>query len=123
VWTIGWGETEGVKEGDEWTQDQADARLRERIAEFAKGVAEAAQPVEPHQLDALTSFAYNVGLGRFLGSTLLAKHLRPQPLEAAPEFLRWVKAGGRKLYGLERRRRSEAVRYLGGSWELVRSVY
>lgn len=25
IWTIGWGETLGVKEGDIWTQDQADS--------------------------------------------------------------------------------------------------
>jgi len=33
-WTIGYGETRGVKEGDVWTLDQAETRLRARVAGY-----------------------------------------------------------------------------------------
>ena len=65
------------------------------------------------QLAAMTSFAYNLGVPRLMGSTLLAKHRAGDFLAAAREFLRWTRAGGRVLPGLVKRRTVESNIYLG----------
>jgi lysozyme len=64
------------------------------------------------QLDALTSFAFNLGIGRLKGSTLL-KVIREGGSKTAitREFKRWVYAGGKRLRGLELRREWEAKRF------------
>ena len=64
------------------------------------------------QFDALVSFAYNVGTGAFIKSTLLKKakvnNADPSILD---EFLRWNKAAGKVMNGLTNRRREEANLY------------
>lgn len=65
-------------------------------------------------LDALVSFAFNVGTHAFEISTLRRKLNREEYLDAADEFLRWVYAGGRKLRGLVRRREAERALFLEG---------
>ncbi|CAK0768518.1 lysozyme [Gammaproteobacteria bacterium] len=56
------------------------------------------------QFDALVSFVFNVGVGSFRGSTLLRKLNAGDVAEAAGEFGRWNKAGGKVVEGLVRRR-------------------
>ena len=60
---------------------------------------------------ALTSFAFNVGLGNLQASTLRAKHNRGDFEGAAEEFLKWNKAGGKVLRGLDNRRKDEKALY------------
>jgi GH24 family phage-related lysozyme (muramidase) len=61
-----------------------------------------------HQLDALTSWTYNLGVGNLSSSTLLKK-LNTGDYESVPsEMVRWNKAGGKVLAGLTRRREAEA---------------
>lgn len=69
-------------------------------------------PLNQNQADALISFAYNVGVGAFMSSTLL-KRINGKDGEKAIryEFSRWVKADGQTLPGLVRRRRAEADLY------------
>lgn len=69
-------------------------------------------PLNQNKADALISFAYNVGVGAFMSSTLL-KQINAKAGEKAIryEFSRWVKAGGQTLPGLVRRRRAEADLY------------
>ena len=64
------------------------------------------------QLDALVSFAFNLGITRLRNSTLL-KLIREGARKNAikQEFKRWVYARGRKLHGLELRREWEAKRF------------
>ena len=57
--------------------------------------------------DALVSFAFNVGLGSLQKSTLRMKYNRGEYTEAADEFLKWAKAGGKVLKGLLNRREDE----------------
>jgi lysozyme len=66
-------------------------------------------PLEPHQFDALVSFAYNCGEGNLGKSTLLEKVNGGDFAGAAKEFARWNKGGGKVLAGLTRRRASEAL--------------
>lgn len=114
VWTIAYGRTTKVKSGDTCTQAQADAWLIEEYDHFEKGVlAMLKVETNANMLGALTSFAYNLGLGALKGSTLLRKHNAGDHDGAAKEFLKWNKAGGRVLNGLVRRREAESALYAG----------
>ena len=70
-------------------------------------------PLDDGRFDALTSFTFNLGSGALQRSTLRRKVNREDHGAVPPEFLRWVWAGGRKLRGLQRRRRAEAQSYAG----------
>ena len=114
VWTIGWGSTGiGVSKGVTWTQAEADERYKKDIGVFKTGVKKLVTvPINNNQLEALTSFAYNLGLGALKGSTLL-KYLNAGNYQAAAnQFLRWDKAGGKVLSGLTRRRTAERNLFL-----------
>lgn len=68
--------------------------------------------INQNQYDALVSFTYNLGGGALASSTLLKKvNANPCDPSIENEFLRWVKAGGKVLKGLERRRQSESDLY------------
>jgi GH24 family phage-related lysozyme (muramidase) len=60
------------------------------------------------------SFSYNCGLGSLQSSTLRMKYNRGDYDGAADEFLKWNKAGGKVLRGLERRREAERALFLSG---------
>lgn len=116
VWTIGWGHTKGVKQGDTCTQAQADAWLAEDVAEVEQGVRLLVKvPLTQGQFDALVSFAFNCGLdidvdtiAEGLGdSTLLRKLNAGDYIGAALEFQKWDKSSGMTLRGLTRRRLAE----------------
>ena len=64
------------------------------------------------QFDALTSFAFNLGLGGVQRSTLRAKVLRGEIEEAADEFLKFTRGGGKILPGLVKRRNDERALFL-----------
>jgi lysozyme len=64
------------------------------------------------QFDALVSFAYNVGTGAFIKSTLLKKaKVNPADPSILDEFQKWVRGGGKVLPGLVTRRKEEANLY------------
>ncbi|WP_457666928.1 lysozyme [Thiolapillus sp.] len=66
------------------------------------------------QYAALCDFVYNVGSGNFRRSTLL-KVLNGSQFEQVPfQLLRWVKAGGKELPGLKKRREQEIVLFFDG---------
>ena len=110
VWTIGWGSTgPDVSEGSKWTQQQADARLEADLDKFMAGVLRYSPVLNdhPNRLAAVTSFAYNLGLGNYQKSTL-RKHIDAKQWDdAAKEFPKWNRAGGKVLAGLTRRREAE----------------
>ena len=114
VWTIGWGSTGiGISKGVTWTQAEADERYKKDMGVFKTGVKKLVTvPINNNQIEALTSFAYNLGLGALKGSTLL-KYLNAGNYQAAAnQFLRWDKAGGKVLSGLTRRRTAERNLFL-----------
>ncbi len=115
VWTIGWGETLGVKEGDVWTQDQADAVLRQRVGQFLLATLKRCPQLHlepPERLAACVSLAYNIGAGAFAASSVARHTTRRDYQHAADSFLLWNKAGGRVLCGLTFRRQAERLKYL-----------
>lgn len=113
-WTIGFGHTRGVREGDACTPLQADAWLHEDVASAERGVVglTADLGLSQCQFDALVSFAFNVGIEALASSTLLRLLRAGQTNGAGDAFLKWVKAGGVELPGLVRRRDRERALFL-----------
>jgi lysozyme len=115
VWTIGFGHTRGVKEGQTITEAGAERLLEDDLSGFEKGVEAAVTvPLTDNQFAALVSFAFNLGLGSLRSSTLLKKLNAGKYLEAADEMLRWNRAGGVVLRGLTKRRAMERALFLKG---------
>jgi lysozyme len=94
---------------------EVDAILAQDLGRFERGVARLCPAALGHQgrFDALVSFAFNVGLGNLQRSGLRMKTNRGEFEDAADEFLKWTKAGGRVLPGLVKRRNDERALYLG----------
>lgn len=113
VWTIGYGHTAGVKEGDIISKKQAEELLKQDLKQFETYVNNLVTvELNQYQFDALVSFCYNIGPGNLKSSTLL-KLLNKWDYEgAAEQFDRWVKAGDKKLAGLVRRRAAEKELFL-----------
>ena len=120
VWTIGYGHTAGVSEGDVCTQEDADRMLAEDLEEFEGYVKEAVDvSLEQHNFDALVAWTYNLGPGSLQSSTML-KRLNEENFDEVPsEMRRWNKSGGQVLDGLVRRREAEALLFQGMPWENV----
>lgn len=114
IWTIGYGWTHGVKEGDEWNQEMADRMLVEGIKPFETAVnhAIAVAKTTQAQFDAMVSLCYNVGPANFQKSSVVRYHRDGNHAKAAESFLLWNKGGGRVLSGLVRRREAEKRLYL-----------
>lgn len=112
VWTIGYGHTKDVKEGDIITKVQAEDFLSQDLEAFEKGLRRMLiVQLNTNQFSALISFAFNVGLGNLQRSTLLRK-VNTKASDAAEAFLPWNKAGGKVLKGLTERRKAERELYL-----------
>lgn len=96
---------------------EVDALLAQDLAKFERGVARLCPGSVNHQgqFDALVSFAFNVGLGNLQRSGLRMKTNRGEFEDAAEEFMKWTKAGGRVLPGLVKRRKDERAMYLYGA--------
>lgn len=113
VWTIGYGHTAGVKEGQTITQAQAEEFLKQDLKRFETYVKNLVTvKLNQYQFDALVSFCYNVGPGNLKTSTLLKLLNKGDYEGAAEQFERWVKAGDKKLAGLVRRRVAEKELFL-----------
>ena len=112
VLTIGYGHTRGVREGDRISAYWAKELLREDVEEVAQDVLSLGVARTEGQLDALTSFAFNVGFGRLCRSTLLKTiRRRGSRNQIRRQFKRWVYADGKRLRGLEKRREWETKRF------------
>lgn len=112
VWTIGYGHTKGVKQGDVITPAQATAYLQADLADAEKAVNSQNLKISQNQYDALVSFTFNVGTGNFLKSTLLKKvKINPDETSIRSEFAKWKYGSGKVLPGLVRRREAEANLY------------
>lgn len=111
-WTIGYGHTgPDVSPGQTITQAEAEALLDADLGRFESAVAAATPEAGDNQFAAMVSLAFNIGAGALRKSTLLKLHNAGDFAGAKAEFTRWVYASGKKLYGLERRRRAEADLY------------
>jgi lysozyme len=126
IWTIGWGHA--IWDGNDFlrgannkrraaalypggiTLPQAEALLRADLLDSCRDVQTVVtQPISDNQFAALTSFAYNCGIGNLNKSTLLRLVNAGDFSGAAAEFGKWNKAAGKVLPGLTKRRAAEAA--------------
>jgi len=117
VWTIGYGHTRGVSEGDTCTKDDAEKILIDDLVEFEGYVNDLVDTeLTQNQFDALVAWTFNLGPTNLKSSTLLTR-LNSGDLNDVPHQLkRWNKASGKVLDGLVRRREAEALLWLNEEW-------
>ena len=119
VWTIGWGTTifpsgSPVQRGMKISKEGAQMYFDHDIQMFENAINLAIEvPIDQNHFDALVSFVYNIGVPKFLKSTLRRKLNKGDYNGASLEFLRWNKARNPDtgklvvLRGLTKRRMKE----------------
>lgn len=102
--TIGYGHTKGVKMGQTITQAEADKMLLDDIDIYYKNVMkyDSVYHWNQNQIDALTSFAFNIG-----SIDQLCQNGKRTIDEIESHITAYNKAGGKVLEGLTRRRKAE----------------
>lgn len=112
VWTIGYGHTRGVNNGDVITKEQGERFLIRDLQTAEREVNSHGLIINQNQFDALVSFVFNVGVGNFSRSTLLRKlKVNTNDSTISYEFSRWKNGGGKVLPGLVKRRKEESELY------------
>ena len=121
--TIGYGNTMHLN-GERVTMDdpeidkkEAEKMLLDTVKFVEKEVKNVVDhKLKPHQMAALISFTYNVGIGAFSNSTLLSWiDSNPNYNRIPEQFRRWNRGGGKVLKGLIRRREAEIELWNGTS--------
>ena len=108
VWTIGYGHTKNVKEGDRICEDQANCFLMQDLYSVERAIVRLVKvKINQNQFDALCSLIFNIGISAFNKSTLLAKLNKDDYVGAAEQFRRWNKVNNVVMAGLVRRRQAE----------------
>ena len=115
--TVGYGHVvllgEDFSEG--LTEAQATALLAKDVQLVERQVLGLTPASRRHldqgQFDALVSFTFNLGAGAYQRSTLRQCVLAGHDDLVPDQLMRWVRAGGRTLAGLVRRRQAEAMLY------------
>ena len=108
VWTIGYGHTKNVKEGDRICEDQANCFLMQDLYSVERAIIRLVKvKINQNQFDALCSLIFNIGISAFNKSTLLAKLNKEDYVGAAEQFRRWNKVNNVVMAGLVRRRQAE----------------
>jgi lysozyme len=115
--TLGYGHTRAAREGGVVTPEDAEALLYYDLSEVAEKVdAWTFAPLNQNQFEALTAFAFNIGLQNFRCSTVLKRLNEGHYLEAAAALELWRKADfeGEELVidALVRRRAAEKAHFL-----------
>lgn len=106
--TIGYGYARGVQLGDEWSLEQAGDMLAKVVgADMDAVMALVRVPINQHQLAALTSFVYNLGVGSLARSGLLRFLNLRQYEKASEQFLLWNHIGMYVSSALTQRRERE----------------
>ena len=116
-WTIGYGHTLTAREGAEVSEQDAEALLIYDLIAVAHSVNEwVYTPLTQNQFDALTAFAFNIGLDSFRGSSVLRRLNEGALIQAACAMELWRKAEfeGEKIVvdALVRRRSAEKTLFL-----------
>lgn len=108
IWTIGWGHTKDVYEGMTITQEEADSLFLEDVQVYADAVNNYVSKFNfnQNQFDALTSFAYNCGIGS-LNSICSLNSIAEIAAELPLYCNAYVNGVKTQLAGLVRRRKAE----------------
>jgi lysozyme len=116
LWTIGIGHLigDGKQLPDAYnktfTEREVDELLRKDLARFERGVTmlfPVSYRFTQGTYDALVSFSFNLGLGALQRSTVRSALLRGDKTMAGESLLKYCRAGGKILKGLQLRRQAE----------------
>ena len=120
LYTVGVGHLigDGKSLPESWnrtfTEEEINALLIRDLSRFERGVGMYIKvSLRQHEYDALCSFAFNLGLGTLQRSTLRQKINRNDKEGAAKEILKYCRAGGKIIKGLQKRREAEYQMFLG----------
>jgi lysozyme len=116
LWTVGVGHLigDGKTLPDSWnktfTLDEVYDILAKDVVRFERGVNKyITVPLRQNEFDAIISFSFNLGLGVLQRSTLRQALNRGDKEGAIASLLKYNKAGGKVLKGLDIRRKDEAA--------------
>ena len=115
LWTVGVGHLigDGKHLPDSWnrtfSEAEIDGILKSDLRRFELGVHKMLPnvPLRQYEFDAIISFCFNLGLGCFQRSTLRQALLRGDKKAAMESLVKYCRAGGKILKGLQTRRLDE----------------
>jgi lysozyme len=121
LWTVGVGHLigDGKSLPDSWnrtfSQEEIDGILKSDLRRFELGVHKMLPnvPLRQHEFDSIVSFCFNLGLGCFQRSTLRQALLRGDKKAAMESLVKYCRAGGKILRGLQIRRLDERSLFEG----------
>ena len=121
LWTCGVGHLigDGKSLPDSWnrtfSQEEIDGLLKSDLRRFELGISKMLPnvPLRQCEFDCLVSFAFNLGLGTFQRSTLRQALLRGDKKAAMESLVKYCRAGGKILRGLQIRRLDEKALFEG----------
>jgi len=121
LYTVGVGHLigDGKSLPESWnrtfTEAEIDGILKSDLRRFELGVHKMLPnvPLRQHEFDAIISFCFNLGLGCFQRSTLRQALLRGDKKAAMESLVKYCRAGGKILRGLQIRRLDEKALFEG----------
>jgi lysozyme len=121
LYTVGVGHLigDGKSLPESWnrtfTEAEIDGLLKSDLRRFELGVHKMLPnvPLRQHEFDAIISFCFNLGLGCFQRSTLRQALLRGDKKAAMESLVKYCRAGGKILRGLQIRRLDERALFEG----------
>ena len=121
LWTVGVGHLIGNGKllpdsyNRTFTKEEIDALLVRDLNRFERGISKMLPnvPLRQHEFDAIISFCFNLGLGCFQRSTLRQALLRGDKKAAMESLVKYCRAGGKILRGLQIRRLDEKALFEG----------
>ena len=121
LYTVGVGHLigDGKSLPESWnrtfSQEEIDGILKSDLKRFELGVHKMLPnvPLRQYEFDALVSFCFNLGLGCFQRSTIRQALLRGDKKAAMESLVKYCRAGGKILKGLQTRRLDEKALFEG----------
>ena len=121
LWTVGVGHLIGdgkqLPDGynKTFTDREIDEILKADLRRFELGLSKLLPnvPLKQNEFDALISFCFNLGLGCFQRSTIRQALLRGNKEAAMDSLVKYCRAGGKILRGLQTRRLDEKALFEG----------
>ena len=121
LWTVGVGHLIGdgkslpADYNRTFTAEEIDGILKSDLRRFELGISKMLPnvPLRQCEFDCLVSFAFNLGLGTFQRSTLRQALLRNDKKAAMESLVKYCRAGGKILKGLQTRRLDEKALFEG----------
>ena len=115
LYTVGVGHLigDGKSLPDTWNRTfsevEIDGLLKRDLRRFELGIHKMLpnMPLRQSEFDALVSFSFNLGLGCFQRSTVRQALLRGDKAQAMESLVKYCRAGGKILKGLQNRRLDE----------------